>query len=100
MKGNVGSEFDIKSDNNSQNDFAINPQPTAEMVQNESKQVQDFLRLEREGISTIAAVAYKPFIDRDEGEKQFFIMWLKMRMPFFADFDKKTLRVIMERFKC
>ena len=36
--------------------------------------------------------------DRDDSEKQFFVMFLKLRVPFFADFDKKTLKLIMDRF--
>jgi CRP-like cAMP-binding protein len=27
-------------------------------------------------------------------------MFLKLRVPFFADFDKKTLRPVMERMLC
>ena len=27
-------------------------------------------------------------------------MWLKLRMQFFADFNKKSLRTIVERFVC
>ena len=27
-------------------------------------------------------------------------MWLKLRMPFFADFNKKSLKVIADRFVC
>ena len=65
-----------------------------------SAQVQEFLRLESKGITSIASVASKPPAERDESEKQYFIMWLKLRMPFFADFDKRTLRVVVERFLC
>ena len=28
------------------------------------------------------------------------LMWLKLRMPFFADFDKKSLKVIADKITC
>ena len=45
-------------------------------------------------------MASKPPSDRDDAEKQFFVMFLKLRVPFFADFDKKALKVVMERMLC
>lgn len=65
-----------------------------------ASQVSEFLRLESKGITSIASVASKPPSDRDDTEKQFFVMFLKLRIPFFADFDKKALKVIMERMLC
>ena len=65
-----------------------------------SKQVSEYYRMESKGITSMANIASKPPGDRDEVEKQFFIMFLKLRVPFFADFDKKTLRPVMERMLC
>jgi len=48
----------------------------------------------------MANIAMKPPSDRDAAEKQFFVMYLKLRVPFFSDFDKKTLRMVMERMLC
>ena len=60
-------------------------------------QTEDFYRMEQKGIVSIANIISKPPSDRDNIEKQFFVMFLKLRVPFFRDFDKKTLRFIMER---
>jgi hypothetical protein len=56
--------------------------------------------MESKGITSMANIASKPPGDRDDVEKQFFVMFLKLRIPFFADFDKKTLRPVMERMLC
>jgi CRP-like cAMP-binding protein len=56
--------------------------------------------MEEKGITSIANVVAKPPSDRDSLEKQFFVMYLKLRVPFFIDFDKKTLKFIMERISC
>ena len=60
-------------------------------------QTEDFLRMESKGIVSIANIISKPPSDRDNIEKQFFVMFLKLKVPFFKDFDKKTLKFIMER---
>ena len=60
-------------------------------------QVTDFKRMEARGITSIANIASKPPSDRGDTDKQFFVMFLKLKVPFFADFDKKTLKLVMER---
>ena len=63
-------------------------------------QVADYLRLERKGVCSISAIASKAPSQRDSVEKQYFTMFLKMRVPFFLNFDKKTIKLIMERINC
>lgn len=60
----------------------------------------EFLRTERVGILNMEKIAMKPPVDRDENEKQFFVMHLKLRVPFFSDFDKKTLKLATDRMLC
>ena len=45
----------------------------------------------------INKIALKLPTSRDEAEKQFLIMFLKLKVPFFKEFDKKTLRMVMDR---
>ena len=77
---------------------AIKPKNTPK--KETSKQVAEFYRMESKGITSMSNISSKPPGDRDETEKQFFVMFLKLRVPFFADFDKKTLRPVMERMLC
>lgn len=45
----------------------------------------------------MASIAAKPPNERDESEKKFFVLFLKLRVPFFSSFNRRTLRIIIER---
>ena len=70
------------------------------IIKQKDPKVADFLRLERQNVCSISAIASKAPSQRDAIERQYFIMFLKMRVPFFMSFDKKTIRLIMERINC
>ena len=70
------------------------------LVRQKDAKVADYLRLERKNVCSISAIASKAPSQRDAVERQYFIMFLKMRVPFFQTFDKKTIRLIMERINC
>jgi len=74
--------------------------PKASKSSATNQQVAEYLRNEAVGILNISSIAMKPPVDRDDSEKQFFVMFLKLRVAFFKDFDKKTLRLLMERMLC
>ena len=57
----------------------------------------EFKRSETKGTNSIVNVAAKAPSDRTKADKKFFVMFLKLKIPFFADFDKKTLKLVIER---
>ena len=65
-----------------------------------NQQIAEFNRYQNQGITSIANVASTPPTERDDAERQFFVMFLKLKVPFFADFDKKTLKLVMDRMLC
>ena len=71
--------------------------PIEREIKKKDPQVADFLRLERKGVCSISAISSKGPSERDHVERQFFVMFLKMRVSFFKDFDKKTIRGLMDR---
>ena len=45
----------------------------------------------------ISEIAMKPVSERTQIERQFYIMFLKLRITYFKHFSKKTLRLLVER---
>ena len=53
------------------------------------------MRNESKGIMNISKIVQIVHKDRKEQEKQFFIMFLKLRVDFFKSFEKKTLEFMI-----
>lgn len=62
-----------------------------------NQQVKDFLKNESLGVLNISEIAMKPLSERTEIERQFYIMFLKLRISYFKNFSKKTLKLLVER---
>jgi hypothetical protein len=71
--------------------------PECDIGSQTNHQIAEFLRNEKIGILNISKIAMKTTNHRDPTEKQFFVMFLKLRVPFFKEFDKRTLRFVMDR---